>query len=136
MDEGGDGGRMTFEIAHEATVAADPGERSFDNPSFGQDDEAFGIGSFDDLDLPAARRVDCSRHFRPLISCVGDFLDEREAPPRLLQQRARAIAILNVGGQDAHAEQEPERIDKDMAFAARDLFAGVEPLWINRRAPF
>lgn len=34
-DKGGDGRGIAFEITHEAPVAADPRERSFDNLSFG-----------------------------------------------------------------------------------------------------
>ena len=80
---------------------------------------------------------DGSRHFRPLISGVGkDFLDKGKTPPRLLQQAASTVTILNIGGQDAHAEQEAERVDEDMALAPRDLLAGVKSLRIDRRAPF
>jgi hypothetical protein len=43
---------------------------------------------------------------------------------------------LNVGGQHAHAEQEAERVDKDMTLAARDLLARIEALRVERSAPF
>jgi len=39
---------------------------------------------------------------------------------------------LNVGRQDAHAEQETERIDEDVALAARDLLACIEALRSKR----
>jgi hypothetical protein len=72
------------------------------------------------------------RHFRSLISGVGkDLLDERETPARALQEAASAIAILNVGRQDTHTEQEPERVDKDMSFPADDFLTGVETLRID-----
>jgi hypothetical protein len=48
----------------------------------------------------------------------------------------RAVAILNIGRQDAHAEQERERIEKDMALAPGDFLARVKPLRINRHAPY
>ncbi|MGE3993221.1 hypothetical protein [Pseudorhodoplanes sp.] len=32
FDEGGDGRGVAFEVAHKATVAADPGERSVNRP--------------------------------------------------------------------------------------------------------
>lgn len=116
---------------------ADPRECSFDNPALWQNDETFHIGSFDDLDFPAPGCRDGSRHFGSLVSRVGeDSRDERETPPRTLQQTVRAIAILYVCRQDAHTEQEPERVDKNMAFAADDLLARVETLRINRCAPF
>ena len=49
---------------------------------------------------------------------------------------ACAGAILNIGGQDAHAEQKAERVDEDMTFAPRDFIAGVKSLRIDPRAPF
>ena len=55
---------------------------------------------------------------------------------RVLQQIARPVAVLNVGGQHAHAEQEAERVDKDMTLAARDLLARIEALRVERSAPF
>ena len=95
------------------------------------------IGSLDDLDPPFAGRGDGLRHSRPLISCIGEYcLDERKAPPDAPQQVARAVPVLNVGRQDVHTEQEAERVDEDVALAARDLLARIEALRINRRAPF
>ena len=121
---------------------ADPGEGPLDDPPLWHDDEADGlVGAFDDLDFPAPGRRHDSRHFRPLISRVGeDALDERKAPPRAGQQSARTVAVLNVGGQDAHAEQEAERVDEVEhlrgAFAARDLLACIIALAVERRPPF
>jgi len=95
------------------------------------------IGSLDDLDPPATGRSDCLGHFRSLISRIGeDAFDEWKALPHAPQQVTRAIAVLNVGGQNAHAEQETERVDEDVTLATRDLLARVEALRINRRTPF
>ena len=116
---------------------ADPRESSFDNPALWQNDETFQIGSFDDLDFPAPGHRNGSRHFWSLVSRIGENLRyERETPPRMLQQTVRSLAILYVCRQDAYAEQEPKRVDKNMAFAADDLLARVETLRINRCAPF
>lgn len=71
------------------------------------------------------------------ISCVGENApDKREPSAHFAQQGERAVAVLDIGGQNAHAEQEAERIDEDMALAARDLLARVEPLRVNRGPPF
>jgi hypothetical protein len=80
------------------------------------------IRTFDDLDLPASGAGCDFGHFRPLISCIGeDPLDEWKTPSRLAQQIAGAITVLNVGRQNAHAEKQTERVDEDVALAARDL---------------
>ena len=95
------------------------------------------VRAFDDFDLPASRGCNRLRHFRSLISCIGEyFFDEWKAPPHAPQQVARAVAVLNVGGQNAHAEQETERVDENVTLAARNLLARIETLRINRRAPF
>ena len=73
--------------------------------------------------------------FRPLIIIARvreNTFDERKAPPRLLQQIAGTVAVLNVGRQNAYAEQETERIDEHVAFAARDLLARIEALRSKR----
>ena len=136
-NEGGDGSGVAFEVAGQSAVTTDPCEGSFHDPSFWQNDEAMEIRSFDDIDFPTSRACNDLRHFRSLISGIGEnALDKREPAARILQQGERAVAVLDIGGQNAHAEQEAERIDEDMALAARDLLARVEPLRVNCGAPF
>jgi|SRR5450631_4418373 len=136
-DEGCDRSRVALEIAGEAPVSADPGERPLDDPSFWQDDEAVEIGAFNDLDLPASRSGDRLRHFRPLVSGVGeDPLDEGKAPPRPAQQVARCVTVLKVGRQNAHAEEQTERVDEDVTLAPGDFLARVITLWVECGAPF
>ena len=95
------------------------------------------VAAPDDVHCPTSCGGDRSRHFRPLISGVGeDALDEGKAAARLPQQIMRPIAVLNVGGQNAHAEQEAERIDKDVTLAARDFLARIKALRVERSAPF
>ena len=123
--------------ADQASIAADPGERPLDDPSLWQHNEAVEIGALDDLDLPASGPGCDVRHFRPLISGVGeDPLDEWKTPPRLAQQAACAVPVLNVGRQNAHAEEQAERVDKNVALAPADLLARVIALRIERGAPF
>ena len=95
------------------------------------------VGALDDFDLPTSCGCNRLRHFRSLISGVGKYpFDEGKAPPHTPQQIARAIAVLNVGGQNAHAEQETERVDEDVTLAPRNLLAHIEALRVNRRTPF
>ncbi len=89
---GGDGG---FEVFGEPSVTVDPGEEALDHPSPWQDLEADLVSDLlDHLDGDAGGVLD------PLgaIGAVGEGeLDERERSPRRLEQRDRAVAILNVG---------------------------------------
>ena len=95
------------------------------------------IAAPNDLHRPASLGGDRRRHLRPLVSGVGeDALDKGKAAARLLQQIARPVAVLNISGQNAHAEQVAERVDKDVALAARDLLDRVEALRVESSAPF
>ena len=133
-DEGCDRSRVALEIAGEASISADPGERPLDDPSFWQDDEAVEIGALNDLEFPASRSGDSLRHFRPLVSGVGeDPLDEGKAPPRPAQQIARCVTVLKVGRQNAHAKEQTERVDENVTLAPGDFLARVITLWVTRR---
>ena len=55
-DEGDNGSGITLEVAGEAPVAADPGERSLHDPAFRQDHESVRVGALNDFQLPAAGR--------------------------------------------------------------------------------
>ena len=72
-----------------------------------------------------------------MITAVAvDQLDEGEQPTRATQHGEDAIAILHVGRMDDDAQQEAERIDKNMPLAARNLLSRIEALRIERGAPF
>jgi len=132
-DESSDGRVIAFEVAHQTAIAADPGECPLDDPSLWQNDKAVEIRSLDNFEVPRACRGGNLCHFRPLIARVREnTFDERKAPPRSLQQIAGTVAVLNVGRQNAYAEQETERIDEDVASAARDLLARIEALRSKR----
>ena len=135
--ESGDGCCVTFKVASEPAIAADPGEGSFDDPSLWQDDEAMCVAAFDDLQGPAAGVGDHLGHLGPLIARISkDALDKGKPAPRRAQQLTSTIAILHVGRVDDYIQQKAERVDKDMALAARNLLASIEALWVKRRAPF
>ena len=87
--------------------------------------------------LPASGAGHGFGHFRSLISRIGeDPLDEWKTPPRLAQQIAPAVAVLNISGQNAHAEQKAERVDEDVTLAPGDFLARVIALRVERGAPF
>ena len=64
---------------------ADPGERSLDDPAFGEHDEAMQFIAPDDLKFPVAGLGDGGRGLRPLVSGISeDTLDEGEESARAL----------------------------------------------------
>ena len=93
--------------------------------------------AFDDLELPCACFGDGRGHDRSLIAAISeDALDKGEQATGSTQQQSRAVAVLHVSRMDHDVQEKAERIDQDVALAARDLFARVEPLRIDRRPPF
>ena len=95
------------------------------------------LAAFDDFEYPATGLGDNLGHLRSLVAGVGeDALDEGEQTPRRLEQVASAVAILDIGRMDGDAQEKAERVDKDVALAARDLLARIVALRVQRRAPF
>ena len=92
----------------------------------------------DDFNLPGSGGRGGSRHAWSLVAGVGeDALDEREQAAGVsIEHQPGAIAVLDGGGMDGHAQQEAKRVDEDMALAARDLLGRVKALRIKRGAPF
>ena len=77
------------------------------------------------------------RRGRALVAAVGeDPLDEWEQPARLLEHGQAAVAVLDVGGMDARAQQQTERVDQDVALASLDLLARVVARRVGARPPF
>lgn len=137
-DEGDDGCCVTLEISRQAPVAADPRQCAFDDPTLRYDHEFVQLISLDDLYDPTAcvGRGQCNA--RPLITGVGeDAQDERKQRPcPLVQNQRGTVAILDIGRVNGNAQQEAERIDKDVALAPRDLLGRVKPLRIEQSPPF
>jgi hypothetical protein len=129
---------MTLEVFGKAATAADPGERAFDDPAFGENDETMQLTTLDDLDGPSPGVDHGGGQLRSLVVGVGeDVLDEGEqAAGTTIKDQARAVAVLHIGGVDDDVQQEAERVDKNVPFAARDLLARVVALRIDRGPPF
>lgn len=74
---------------------------------------------------------------RPLISTVGkEFLQKRKAAEQGPKDQSAAIAVLDIGRMNNCVEQEPYRIDKDVALLALDFLARVVARWIDAGPPF
>jgi hypothetical protein len=90
-----------------------------------------------DTTLPAAEGAHGRRRGGPLVAAVGeDPLDEWEQPARLFEHGQAAVAVLDVGGMDARAQQQTERVDQDVALASLDLLARVVARRVGARPPF
>lgn len=54
----------------------------------------------------------------------------------MIEDQQCAIAILHVGRMDDDVQEEAQGIDEDVPLAARDLFARIKALRVERGAPF
>ena len=75
--------------------------------------------------------------FCPLPGISGDKLDEGEkAACAPIEDEQSAVAILHSGRVDDNVQQQAERVDQDMPFAAGDLLGRIKTLRVKRGAPF
>ena len=60
-----------------------------------------------------------------------------EGPARApIEYEQSAVAILHCSGVDDDVQQQAERVDQDMPFAAGDLLGRIKALRVKRGAPF
>jgi hypothetical protein len=96
-----------LEVLGEASIAAEPGQRPFDDPSAGQDLEALGgIGSLDDLDGPSA---DAAQRLAQLFAGIATIGEEMAQPGEAVgdfgEQQRRPVTVLDVGRVDYGMDQ-------------------------------
>jgi hypothetical protein len=114
-------------VATESTVTAEPTKGTLHHPASGQYFEDVKVGSFHDLD-GAAPQFPTPVQQGARVATVGP--DVFDASASLLveegcEQLLGSIAVLNVGRQDHHQQQQSDRVDQNVSFASVDLFARV-----------
>ena len=77
-DESSDARCVAFEVASEATVATDPRERSFDDPTLGQHVEARSVDRLTICNAPAPVRHSVGAIASRVAAIGEDAFDERE----------------------------------------------------------
>lgn len=119
-------------ILGQAPPAAEPAERSFDDPSPGQDDEADPGDAAND-DQGQAEQKAGEQGCQAVVNAIGEHRLKPAVQRLDLAQQVRcAVGILDVGGVDDDAQQEAGGVDRDVAFAAPDLLGRI----IAARPPF
>jgi hypothetical protein len=83
--------------------------------------------ALNDFDDPIAAPGGSQCSVRSAIASIGeDAHDEREQGSRfLVEDEARAVAILDIGGMNGSTQQQTERIYKNVALLALDLFSRI-----------
>ena len=128
-----------FPVLCEPATTTKPTDGSFDNPSFGQNDEALGsIGTADDFG-DEARHDACQTvmEHRSSIGAVGkQFLEKWELPEQRGQDHQSTVAVLNIGRGHQRVQQQTQRVDEDVALLPLDQLACIEAMGIDAGPPF
>jgi hypothetical protein len=111
----------------------EPTERSLNNPSTRQDDEASYARNAADNDQRQAKQEAGNQDRKAIITTISEY-HAQPAVERLqtLEQIPCALGILNVGRMHDHTEQQPLRVDRNLALAPLDLLGGI----VAARPPF
>ena len=111
----------------------EPTERSLNNPSTWQDDEASYARNAADNNQRQAKQEAGKQDSKAVIATVSEY-HAQPAVERLqtLEQIPCAFGILNVGRMHNHTEQQPLRVDRNLALAPLDLLGGI----VAARPPF
>ena len=114
-------------------TSAQPSQRSFYYPSFGQHFELMTSSrTFDDFQQPAGVGLDPVNQL-PSVSRVGpDQLEPRGSPDQPVQDQFGSMPILDISGLDYDSQQHSHGVYDDMPFASRHLLARI----IAARPPF
>ncbi len=125
--------RQSFVVLAQPSAASEPGERPLDDPPPRQDNEAFLIlWPGDDLDHPAADRPCPVDQVRLIALIDPDPPEAGEASQGGPEHQLGAVAFLDIRRMDHHDQQQPQRIDQDVALAAVYVLGGV----VAPRPPF
>src|SRR5918996_5588099 len=130
VDDGFTGFWQQLIVFTQPAVAVEPSQRALDNPPPGDHFKPFGgigaLGDFQTNLAPRAQRpgpVDQG----PSIGAIGpDAAQPGKLMPEDFQHLLGPVAVLHAGGRDDDGQDQSERVDEEMPFAAFDLFVGVE----------
>jgi hypothetical protein len=125
-------------VFSETATTVEPADCSLDDPTLGQNDEAFGlIATADDFADEARHCVGQSViEHRSGIGAVGkQLLEKRELSKQRGQKHQATIAILNIGRCDQRVQQQTQRIDQEVTLLALDQLACIKPMGVDASAP-
>lgn len=120
--------RIGFVVLAQPAILAEPAERPFHNPTFGQRHKAADRNSLDDLDHPSEHLPGFLHKIAGVTSVGPDDLQAAEQSGHFLQHLLTAIAVLDVRRMHAYRENQPERIDNNMPLSPGDFLAGIVPM--------
>lgn len=120
-------------ILGEAPLASQPSKRSLNHPTARQNNETDGSSDAVNDDQSETKQETGEEHRKSIVGAVGED-GAKPTVERLdfLQQRPRAVGVLDIGGEDDDAQQQAGGVDRYVAFAPPDFLARIVPT----RPPF
>src|SRR5215510_13322551 len=124
--------RTTLIVFAVATTPTQPGEGAFDHPTFGQQHEAFAFrrashhfqtpGAFGFCGAPVVERM-------IMVLVIGPYHFQTwvGGSPQVLQNLGGGDRVIDSGTAHKEDQQQPQRIDTDVAFSSGDFLAAVIP---------
>ena len=122
------GSGAIFHIFGEATASTEPGQRSFHDPTPGDDLKAdCRVGPFDCFYFHMRQNFLTGLFENgTLVSAIGkEFLQKRKPAEQGSKDQNAAIPVLETGRMDHGVKQQPYRVDKDVALLSLDFLARV-----------
>src|SRR5258708_7025549 len=124
-------GDCLLEILGEATTSVEPGQGPFNHPAFRLGlESADTLRSCDDLNGPRPQLGDGVEQFVAAVDPVGEDMPQPgERVAELLQQRHRAMIVLDIGWVHLQDKQRTDRIGDDVTFASHHFLSHIKPAW-------
>ena len=115
-----------FVILAVPSIASQPTQCSFNNPSFRQNNKSrHVVGAFNDFKHPTQGLLYPNNQFPSITAVCPDQRQPGESVAHILKHQLRTVPILYVGCMHQNCQHQPQRINYYMAFAALDLFARI-----------
>ncbi len=124
---------FSFAVFPESSAFFEPGEGSFDHPSFGHDLEGVEFVAFGDLDGRAELLLDrFGKWFARIAAVYQHACDRFQGVRAAVEGGQGAVSVGHLGGRDGNGVRQTLRIDGNVALDAGDLLARVIALLTSR----
>jgi hypothetical protein len=130
LDDRFTGLRQPLIVLAQPPVTIEPAQRALHNPAFGAYHEALGNSrSLDDVQPHGPmepQRLDPGYQLAGLGLIGPDHAQARKFVPEDRKDGLRTVTVLHPGRGDDDGQEQPERVDEEMALAPLDLFVGIK----------
>jgi len=118
--------RIGLVVFAQPPISAEPGERAFDDPAFGQHHEPLHVvATFDDFDVSAKTLGDPRERFAAEPTVGPDQLQAMKHPFHFNEQVFAAVAFGGVRSKHEYAEGQAERVDTQKTLSTKGFLARV-----------